>query len=160
MIPGSDLCAKMLEKYPTEMGIVSIIGGQPGDLEYIHKLYGIEKGLQVIPSYGFINNDGEITKIVDIFVNCNFDTLLVCVGSPQQELVTSKIINKKKKGVYLCLGASLDFILGRESRAPKWMQKISLEWFYRFIVSPRRMFKRYFVRGLKIISIVITKRNN
>lgn len=50
-------------------------------------------------------------------------------------------------------GGCVDFLAGEVRRAPKWMQKIGLEWFFRFIQDPKRLFKRYFVDDIKIFSI-------
>lgn len=47
------------------------------------------------------------------------------------------------------LGATIDFEAGNVKHAPKWVQKIAMEWFYRFLMEPRRMFKRYFVNQTK-----------
>lgn len=55
----------------------------------------------------------------------------------------------------MAVGASIDFEAGKVKRAPKWMQKCGLEWFYRFCKEPRRLFKRYFVDDIKIISIFL-----
>lgn len=48
----------------------------------------------------------------------------------------------------------MDFLAGEVKRAPKWMQSAGLEWFYRFIQEPKRMFKRYFVDDIKIFGLV------
>lgn len=47
----------------------------------------------------------------------------------------------------------MDFIAGSVSRAPKWMQDIGLEWFYRFLQEPKRMFRRYFVDDIRIFGL-------
>ncbi len=47
--------------------------------------------------------------------------------------------------IWMALGATIDFEAGNVSRAPRWMQKIGLEWFYRFCCEPKRLFRRYFV---------------
>ena len=51
------------------------------------------------------------------------------------------------------LGASIDFEAGNIKRAPKWMSNHGLEWLYRFLKEPKRLFKRYFVDDLKIIQV-------
>ncbi len=56
-------------------------------------------------------------------------------------------------GLGLCVGASLDFLAGKQKRAPKWMQSAKLEWLYRLASSPRRMWKRYLIEGPKIFVI-------
>lgn len=53
------------------------------------------------------------------------------------------------------VGGSFDVIAGKTKRAPKWMQKNGLEWFYRFIQEPRRMWKRYIIGNLKFLIYVL-----
>ena len=54
----------------------------------------------------------------------------------------------------MALGATIDFEAGNVKRAPKWVQKIAMEWFYRFLMEPRRMFKRYFVDDIKFFKLM------
>lgn len=51
------------------------------------------------------------------------------------------------------MGGCVDFLAGGVKRAPKWMQNVGLEWFYRFLQEPRRMFRRYFVDDIKIFGM-------
>lgn len=53
----------------------------------------------------------------------------------------------------MALGATIDFEAGNVKRAPKWMQKLAMEWFYRFLMEPKRMFRRYFVDDVKFFCI-------
>ena len=77
--------------------------------------------------------------------------VFICVGSPQQEMVAKACLDRGDcVGLGLCVGASLDFIGGRVLRAPKWMQQLRLEWFYRLISEPKRLWKRYLLEGPKI----------
>jgi N-acetylglucosaminyldiphosphoundecaprenol N-acetyl-beta-D-mannosaminyltransferase len=54
------------------------------------------------------------------------------------------------KGVALCIGASILFLVGEERRAPLWVQHLSLEWCYRMFQNPRVLVKRYFGNSLKL----------
>lgn len=54
-------------------------------------------------------------------------------------------------GVGLCVGASLDFLGGKARRAPRWMQRVRLEWLHRLAQEPRRMWRRYLVEGPKVL---------
>lgn len=51
--------------------------------------------------------------------------------------------------IWMALGATIDFEAGNVKWAPKWMQKLAMEWFYRFLMEPKRMFRRYFVDDVK-----------
>ena len=54
----------------------------------------------------------------------------------------------------ICAGATVDFLAGNVKRAPRWMSEHGLEWFYRFLQEPKRMFKRYFVADTKILKLI------
>lgn len=54
------------------------------------------------------------------------------------------------------MGGCVDFIAGNVRRAPLWMQNAGLEWFYRFIQEPKRLFKRYFIVDTRIFKIALT----
>lgn len=83
------------------------------------------------------------------------DILFVGLGAPKQEIWLAKNKEKIKANIALGVGSALDYLVGRKKRAPSWMQKAGLEWFWRFLTEPRRLFFRYFIQdfffGLKII---------
>lgn len=87
------------------------------------------------------------------------DILFVGLGAPKQEIWLAKNKEKIKTKVALGVGSALDYLSGRKKRAPLWMQKAGLEWFWRFLTEPKRLFVRYFIQdlffGLKIIKEII-----
>lgn len=98
------------------------------------------------PSFGFEKNETECRAIVDIVNRSGANVVLVGVGAPKQE----KWIDRWKgemPGVklWMALGATIDFEAGNIRRAPRAWQKMGMEWFYRFVCEPRRLFRRYFV---------------
>ena len=106
------------------------------------------------PPYGFEKDPGQTAQIWEKIREAEPDFLIVCLGTPKQEIFLWE--NRQQIGSMLgfCLGASLDFAAGKVRRAPRWMQKCGLEWFYRLCHEPGRLFKRYLVDDLKILSIV------
>jgi N-acetylglucosaminyldiphosphoundecaprenol N-acetyl-beta-D-mannosaminyltransferase len=58
----------------------------------------------------------------------------------------------------LCVGAALNFISGAEKRAPRWVQRLALEWLYRLCHDPRRLAGRYLVRGPRIFGYLLRDR--
>lgn len=110
------------------------------------------------PSYGFEKNEDEINKIIDMINEVKPDILAVGLGAPKQEKFLYKFRKKLNVPVSLAIGASIDFEAGNINRAPKWMQKSGLEWFYRLCKEPKRMFKRYLIDDIKIAKLVIKYR--
>ena len=62
-------------------------------------------------------------------------------------------------GVALCVGAAIDFLTGARPRAPRWLQKLGLEWAYRLAREPGRLWRRYLVESPKILRIFIAARS-
>lgn len=98
------------------------------------------------PSYGFEKKQEENEEIYNMINSSEANVVLVGVGCPKQE----KWIDKHKAkmpgvDIWMALGATIDFEAGNIKRAPKIWQKLYLEWFYRFLQEPKRMYKRYFV---------------
>jgi N-acetylglucosaminyldiphosphoundecaprenol N-acetyl-beta-D-mannosaminyltransferase len=85
--------------------------------------------------------------ISQIITTENIKYVIVGLSLPKRELLTMKIITKleKEKPVFLLLGAAFEFYLGIKPRAPTWVRRLGLEWLYRFLSEPRRLFKRYFI---------------
>ena len=102
------------------------------------------------PSFGFEKNDEECRGITEIINRSGATVVLVGVGAPKQE----KWIDRWKEqmpGVrlWMALGATIDFEAGTLQRAPMAFRKIGMEWFYRFVKEPRRLFRRYFIDDMK-----------
>lgn len=98
------------------------------------------------PSYGFEKKQEENERIYKMINGSGANVVLVGVGCPKQE---KWIFAHKDKmpgvDLWMALGATIDFEAGNVRRAPMIFQKLAMEWFYRFLMEPRRMFKRYFV---------------
>lgn len=89
----------------------------------------------------------------------NPDFIWVGLGAPKQE-IWMKLHENKVNGLMIGVGAGFDYFADKIKRAPKWMQKSSLEWLYRLMQEPRRLFKRYFITNLKFIYLTkLSKRN-
>ncbi len=108
------------------------------------------------PPMGFQNNTSEIEKINSMLRNSNSDMLFVGMGSPKQDIFIYQNMNKYQVPVSFSMGAAIDFIAGNIRRAPRWMIDCGLEWFYRVLQDPRRLWKRYFIYSWKIIPIFIS----
>ena len=88
----------------------------------------------------------------------NPDVLLIGMTQPKQEKWDSQHFNELKVGHICCIGAVFDFYAGTINRAPKWMIYLGLEWFYRLLKEPRRMWRRYLLGNSKFIWLVIKEK--
>ena len=102
----------------------------------------------------FVKEDEK--KIARQIAESGANILFVAITSPKKEI----FLNTNKKQLQnvnfiMGVGGSFDVISGKVKRAPLWMQNIGLEWFYRFLQEPKRMWKRYLVGNLKFIWLVV-----
>lgn len=117
-------------------------------------------GENIIAGYrdGYFDHNHSL-EIANEIVSTNASILFVGMTSPLQEkfLFENHEILKSlnfKMGV----GGSFDVIAGKVKRAPLWMQKNGLEWFYRFLQEPKRMWKRYLIGNTKFIFLVMKEK--
>ena len=112
-------------------------------------------GLKVVgtysPPYGFEKSQQEIDKINDILLNSRADLLFVGMGVPKQDIFIYENMNKYKIPMSFSIGAAIDFEAGVQKRAPKWINRLGLEWLYRLCSDPKRMFKRYIINDMKFL---------
>lgn len=92
----------------------------------------------------------EDTKIIDMINDTKPDFVWVGLGAPKQEIWMYNHQNKIN-GLMVGVGAAFDYFAGNIKRAPKWMQNCNLEWFYRLLQDPKRLFKRYLTTNIKFI---------
>lgn len=158
-ISGSDFFPMVCELASKKRYSIFLLGAAEGvALKAAENLKIKYNGLNIVgtysPSYGFENNEKEIRYIINLINEKKPDILAVGLGSPKQEKFIYKYKAKIEVPISLAIGASIDFEAGEISRAPKFMQNVGLEWFYRFLKEPKRMFKRYFIDDMQILKIV------
>ncbi len=103
---------------------------------------------------GYYQTENE-SSIVETINKTNPDILLIGMPSPQKELFFEKYRNELTAKYILGVGGYFDIVSGFTRRAPKWMQNIGMEWFYRFIQEPRRLWRRYLIGIVKFLWLVI-----
>lgn len=158
-ISGSDLVPLLCEVAAKKNYSMFIIGGKDGIAEQAkkrleEKLPNIRIVGTYVPPMGFEEDKAELDKINKMISDARPDLLIACFGCPKQEKWIYENISKYDAKVSVCAGATVDFLAGNVKRAPRWMSEHGLEWFYRFLQEPRRMFKRYFVDDVKIIKLI------
>lgn len=134
---------------------IFLLGAAPGVAIRAMERINADVGRRIVvgahsPSYGFEKNEEENRQIYDIINRSGANVVLVGVGSSKQE---KWIMNHKDRmpgvDIWMALGATIDFEAGNIRRAPKILQKLCLEWFYRFCMEPKRLFRRYFIDDVK-----------
>lgn len=158
-ISGSDLVPLLCDVAAQKGYSIFIIGGKDGIAEQAQKrLESKLPNIKIVGTYappmGFEKDEEELNKINSMISKAKPDLLIACFGCPKQEKWIYENINKYDAKVSICAGATVDFLAGNVKRAPRWMSEHGLEWFYRFLQEPKRMFKRYFVDDVKILKLI------
>ncbi|MCI8550437.1 MAG: WecB/TagA/CpsF family glycosyltransferase [Lachnospiraceae bacterium] len=162
-VSGSDLVPLLCGKAAEKNYRIFIIGGKDGVAEQAKqklemKFPKINIAGVYAPPMGFEKDPEEVEHINRMVSAAHPDLLIVCLGCPKQEKWIYENYKKYDAKVSVCAGATVDFLSGQIKRAPKWMRECGLEWFYRFLQEPRRMFKRYFIDDMKIIRLMFKYR--
>jgi len=85
----------------------------------------------------------------------NPDIVWVGIGSPRQEIWMSENVDRLNVPVMVGVGAAFDFLSGNKRQAPGWLQRSGLEWFYRLVREPRRLWRRYLLGYPRFVVLVI-----
>ena len=158
-ISGSDLVPKLCQVAAERGYTVFIVGGKDGvAVRAREKLEERFKGVRVLgtysPPFGFEEDREEIERLNREISAAGPDIVVVCLGCPKQEKWVYENYRKYDGTVSICAGATVDFLAGSVKRAPAWMSDHGLEWFYRFMQEPGRLFNRYFVEDIKIMKLI------
>lgn len=157
-ISGSDLVPYLCEIAAEKGYSIFLLGAAPGVAQKAaDKLRESLPGLKVAgvysPPLGFEKDEAEKKKINRMLLDSHADMLFVGMGVPKQDIFIYENMEKYRIPMSFSIGGTIDFIAGEQKRAPKWMSKIGIEWFYRLCKSPKRMFRRYIIDDSKIMKL-------
>jgi N-acetylglucosaminyldiphosphoundecaprenol N-acetyl-beta-D-mannosaminyltransferase len=159
-IAGVDLMQKLVELAYREKYTCYFLGAKESVVSSLMDLYTQKYGKEIIAGYrnGYFKSEDE-REIVDQIIKSKANFLFVGITSPKKEI----FLNAHKDALSsvnftMGVGGSFDVISGFTKRAPLWMQKIGMEWFYRFLQEPRRMWKRYLLSNSQFIQLVMAEK--
>ena len=123
-------------------------GGKPGIAEDLKKTCEERfKNKNVVGTYSppFREmTDDEFRILADDINNKKTDVVWIGISTPKQEFFAKKLSEYTNVHFIITVGAAFDFHTGKMRQAPKWIQKISMEWLFRLAMEPKRLWKRYF----------------
>lgn len=162
-VSGSDLSVSLCELAAQKGYTLFILGGKEGIAEQAkarmeEKFPGLSIAGTYAPPFGFEKDEEELQCIREKISAVKPDLVLSCFGCPKQEKWIYENYRRIEATVFLCAGATVDFLAGNVKRAPEWISRMGMEWFYRFLKEPKRLFKRYFVDDMKIIGLIFKYR--
>jgi N-acetylglucosaminyldiphosphoundecaprenol N-acetyl-beta-D-mannosaminyltransferase len=151
-ISGSDLFPAFYEYHKNNEDIkIFLLGAREGVALEAQKKINSKIGRPIIvgahsPSFGFEKDEEECSKMIELINQSGATVLAVGVGAPKQEKFICKYKDKLPNiKIFLAIGATIDFEAGNIKRAPKWVSEAGLEWLYRLLSEPKRLWKRYLV---------------
>lgn len=151
VVPGSELTALMFERVIQPGDRIGVVGGDAELVVHLSTKYPQLDFVQHVPPMGLRKNAAARSEAAKFAANCDARFVFIAVGSPQQEMIAAEAKTLPgAKGTALCIGASLEFLTGQLKRAPRLAQKLYLEWAHRLLNEPRRMWRRYLLKGPKI----------
>jgi len=116
----------------------------------------INTAIPIVESFGgqvVVSEDGfqESNRYVELSRKHQAEIYILAMGMPKQEEVAAILRDNIENGVIICGGAIIDFLGGKVKRAPSIFIKLNLEWLYRLVIEPRRMFHRYVVGNFSFL---------
>jgi len=148
LVPGSELVLPMAGLAAEMNAPVALVGSSDLALEgAAQALRAAAPGIDIVythaPVYGFDPVGAPARAILADIAASGAQLVFIALGAPKQERFAALGRELAPKAGFASIGAGLDFLSGHQTRAPKWVQKIAMEWFWRMAASPRRMAGRY-----------------
>ena len=110
------------------------------------------------PPYKEIFSEEDNALMVDAVNSLQPDVLFIGMTAPKQELWAYEHFTKLNTKHVCCIGAVFDFYAGTVKRAPQWMINLGLEWLYRFLAEPKRLWKRYLIGNIKFVYFILKEK--
>lgn len=156
VVPGSDLTERLFATVVRPGDRLALIGGDAATVADLVMRFGELDIVQHRPPMGLAANPGAMAVAAAFVTDASARFTFLAIGAPQQELLAAAIAARgDATGIGLCVGASIDFLTGRQRRAPRWMQRAGLEWAHRLGSQPRRLWRRYLVEGPRVLPLML-----
>lgn len=164
-ISGSDLFPLFCEHHRENRNIkIFLLGGAKGIPQRAQFNINRRIGRDIIveahsPSFGFDKDEAECQKVVRMIAQSSANVLVVGLGSPKQEKWIAKHQSELANiDIFMGVGAAVDFEAGSKPRAPKVVSEMGLEWLYRLLSEPKRLWKRYLVQDLPFLWLLLKQK--
>ncbi|MBS1963139.1 MAG: WecB/TagA/CpsF family glycosyltransferase [Bdellovibrionales bacterium] len=153
---GPDFMKDFLERYRDLP--VGFVGGAPGQAEALVARFGLSSACHSPPMRPY--SPEAVAEDWRAFLEKNGNrprprVVWVGLGAPKQELWMRNASTLAPDVLFMGVGAAFDFLTGTKKRAPLWMQRSGLEWLFRLLQEPRRLWRRYFTTNFRFIVAVV-----
>ncbi|MDJ0599753.1 MAG: WecB/TagA/CpsF family glycosyltransferase [Crocosphaera sp.] len=164
-ISGSDLFPAFYEYNKHKKNIkIFLLGAKEGVAKIAQEKINQKVGRNIVvdcysPAFGFENDKEQCQRIIEKIKASGATVVAVGLGAPKQE----KWIHRYRQElpevkIFLAIGATIDFEAGYKSRSPKWMSEVGLEWLYRLLSEPKRLWKRYLIESMPFFALIFRQK--
>jgi N-acetylglucosaminyldiphosphoundecaprenol N-acetyl-beta-D-mannosaminyltransferase len=156
-VAGVDMFEALMRRAGDKGWRVFLLGAREEVVSAVQETYQRKYPKLLIAGYrnGYWKGEAEEAEVVEQIRASGADLLFVAISSPKKEQFLGRYQADMKIPFAMGVGGTFDVAIGKVKRAPLWMQKSGLEWFYRFLQEPRRMFRRYFIDDMAFIWLLI-----
>ena len=156
-VAGIDLFEALMRRAAERGWRVFLLGARLDVVQAVGALYAHRYPGLVLAGVrdGYWQGEAEEAEVVREVGVSRADLLFVAMSSPKKEQFLGRYQAEMKIPFAMGVGGSFDVAVGKVKRAPAWMQRSGLEWFYRFLQEPRRMFRRYFIDDMAFLWLLV-----
>ena len=158
-VTGIDLMHRLLDQMQNSgVGAFFLGGTEPVVSAAVDVLQNQYPGLSIVGWRNGYWSEAEEASVLDLVRSSGAGILFLAFPSPRKEYFANKYLHAFGVQIVFGIGGTLDVIAGKTKRAPEVWQKLGLEWFYRFLQEPQRMWRRYLVGNLEFLAIILRQK--
>jgi N-acetylglucosaminyldiphosphoundecaprenol N-acetyl-beta-D-mannosaminyltransferase len=161
-VPGVDLFQRICAEAAKTGLRVFLLGGKPSSAGLAARVLkanypGLIIAGTCCPPFGFENDESQLQEVACVIRACKPHVVFVGLGAPKQENWIYE--HGRSLGVPMCIGigGAFEMVSGVSSRAPKFVRRIGLEWLFRLVIEPRRLWRRYLIGNVQFLAIVFAQ---
>lgn len=159
-VTGVDLVEELCKRCAAEKLKVYFLGGRPSAAERTAAMLqarypGLPLAGTDCPPQNFECDPMEKLRVLNRIRSAAPDILFVALGMPKQEQWIAENSPLIDVGVVMPVGGTFELLAGMIPRAPQWLQRLGLEWLFRLLVEPRRLWRRYLIGNARFIALIV-----
>jgi exopolysaccharide biosynthesis WecB/TagA/CpsF family protein len=139
---GTDLNIRIMEIIQKSKAKFFILGGNFSEVDLKNHFNSISNFVGYHSGYF---SDLDLEKISEKISGSKANVIIIGMGVPKQEIIAKKLSELVNASLYLCVGNFFEFYLGTKKRIPRIFRNSGIEWMYRLIHEPKRLWKRYVI---------------
>lgn len=164
-ISGSDFFPIFCNYHKSNEAIkIFILGGAHGVPQKAQENINDRTGREIVvgahsPPFEFEKDPAENERLLNLIRQSGANVVVVCLGTPKQEKWIAEHCDRLPGvDIFMGVGATVDFEAGNKRRAPQWLSELGLEWLWRLMIEPRRLWKRYILDDLPFIWLLLRQK--